>query len=284
MLPTRPRLHPSITPGLLYHEAPQAIAWLGRVFGLQPRQVVPGEPGQVRHAHLVLGNGGVMLSSAEGESTGFIRSPRGLDGPGTAEVLVQVDDIEAHYRRAVAEGAEILLPLEDKPYGGRGYACRDLEGHVWAFGSYDAWADEAAPGRVAGCASGEFEVSLQPLATREPPAGPLFARRSLDKRFHGDLEAIGRGEMLSAGTPVTGSAAYVAIEWVEGLMQGRRGSFVLQHSGSMARGDGSLAISVVPDSGSGEFTGLAGRMAITIREGRHCYRFDYTLPEPPAAP
>ncbi len=132
---------PTITPGLLYHDAAAAIEWLCRAFGLQKRLVVPGEEGRIAHAHLVFGNGGVMLSSAEGYAfPQMCRSPRQLGGVGSVEIIVFVADVDAHYARAVSAGAEILIPIEDKPYGGRGYSCKDPEGHVWAFGSYDAWA------------------------------------------------------------------------------------------------------------------------------------------------
>ena len=134
-------LHPTITPGLLYHDAPKAIEWLCRVFGFQQRLVVPGEQGTVAHAHLTLGNGGIMLSSAEGyPHPNMCKSPRQLGGTGSAEIIVYVADPDTHYKHAVSEGAEILIPVETKPCGGRGYACKDPEGYVWAFGSYDAWA------------------------------------------------------------------------------------------------------------------------------------------------
>lgn len=270
---------PTITPGLLYHAAPKAIEWLCRVYGFQPRRVVPGEPGRVLHAHLVLGNGGVMLSSAEDYGhPSMCRSPRQVGGVGTAEIVVHVPEIEAHYRHAVAQGAEILIALEDKPYGGRGYASRDPEGHVWAFGSYDAWAPEPAPQRQR--ATGTFEVTMQPLPAREPAASPLFARRSLDKRFSGDLVGTGCGEMLSAGTATPGSAVYVAIEQVTGTLQGRQGGFVFRHTGTMDRGQPSLAITVVPDSGTGELTGLRGDFSLEIVDGQHRYVFEYTLPAP----
>jgi hypothetical protein len=100
---------------------------------------------------------------------------------------------------------------------------------------------------------------------------------SIDKQFHGDLEATSRGEMLTAGTDVPGSAGYVAMERVTGRLHGRSGAFLLQHSGTMTRGAPQLAITVVPDSGTGELAGLGGRMAITITDGRHSYDFDYTL-------
>ncbi|HMM67686.1 MAG TPA: DUF3224 domain-containing protein, partial [Dokdonella sp.] len=84
-------------------------------------------------------------------------------------------------------------------------------------------------------------------------------------------------EMLSAMTSMKGSAGYVAIERVVGSLQGRRGSFVLQHSGTMNRGEPSLSVTVVPDSGTGELEGLSGTLGITVREGIHCYGFDYQL-------
>lgn len=139
-MPSHPGAHPSVTPGLLYHDAAQAIEWLCRAFGFERRTVIAGEDARIIHAHLVLGNGGIMLSSAEGYAhPGMCRTPRDVGGAGTVEIIVRVPDPDTHFRRAAAAGAEILIPLEDKPYGGRGYSCRDPEGHVWAFGSYDAW-------------------------------------------------------------------------------------------------------------------------------------------------
>ena len=101
---------------------------------------------------------------------------------------------------------------------------------------------------------------------------------SLDKKFQGDLVAVSQGEMLSFRSSVQGSAGYVAMETVTGTLHGRNGSFVLQHSSTMTRGVPEQSITVVPDSGTGELTGLTGRLLITIVEGQHSYRFDYTLP------
>src|SRR5262249_28072353 len=120
--------------------------------------------------------------------------------------------------------------------------------------------------------TGPFEVKLAPQ-----PTDAALGRMSLDKQFHGDLEATSKGEMLAASTAVKGSAGYVAIERVSGTLHGRRGTFVLQHSGTMTRGAGVLTITVVPDSGTDELAGLAGTMAIDIADGRHAYTFDYTL-------
>lgn len=128
-------------------------------------------------------------------------------------------------------------------------------------------------------ASGAFEVARRPLETSDTTAGTLLGRMSLDKQFHGDLEAIGKGEMLTVGTSMSGSAGYVAIERVTGTLHGRNGSFVLQHTGTMARGVPSLSITVVPDSGTGELEGLLGTMAIAVANGRHTYDMRYTLGE-----
>ena len=100
---------------------------------------------------------------------------------------------------------------------------------------------------------------------------------SIDKQFHGDLEAVSKGEMLSAMTEVKGSAGYVAIERVTGSLHGRKGSFVLQHSGTMNRGSATLSVTVVPDSGTGQLVGLAGKMAIVIEAGKHSYELEYTV-------
>ncbi|MBI3646505.1 MAG: DUF3224 domain-containing protein [Acidobacteriales bacterium] len=127
-------------------------------------------------------------------------------------------------------------------------------------------------------ASGTFEVKLVPQATDDSTDATL-GRISIDKQFHGDLEATSKGEMLTAGTSVKGSAGYVAIERVSGTLHGRRGTFVLQHSGTMTRGTPQLTITVVPDSGAGELVGLAGKMTIKIADGKHSYDFEYTLNE-----
>jgi hypothetical protein len=122
-------------------------------------------------------------------------------------------------------------------------------------------------------ATGTFEVKLTPQATDAAGLG----RMAIDKQFHGDLEAVSKAEMLSAMTEVKGSAGYVAMERVTGKLGERSGSFVLQHSGSMNRGAPSLAVTVVPDSGTGQLAGLAGKMAIVIEGGKHSYEFEYTL-------
>jgi hypothetical protein len=126
-------------------------------------------------------------------------------------------------------------------------------------------------------AAGTFDVKLNPLPVYNDAEGAMLGRLSIDKTFHGDLAATSRGEMLSAGTAVQGSAGYVAIERVSGTLHGRSGSFVLQHSGTMTRGVPQLVVSVVPDSGTGELVGLAGTMRIDITNGAHSYVLDYTI-------
>ncbi len=130
--------------------------------------------------------------------------------------------------------------------------------------------------------TGLFDVKMTPQPA-EPPvsgekAGASLGRMWLDKRYHGELDATAQGQMLSALTPTPGSAGYVAIEHVTGSLQGRSGSFVLQHHGLMDRGAQQLVIVVVPGSGSGELAGLTGTMGIRIAEGKHHYSFDGTLP------
>ncbi len=124
-------------------------------------------------------------------------------------------------------------------------------------------------------ASGAFDVKLNPQTSYEESIG----RMSIDKQFHGDLEAISKGEFLGAYGSVKGSAGYVAMEKVSGTLNGRSGTFVLQHSGTMTQGTSQLTVAVVPDSGTGQLAGLAGTMTIKIEGGKHFYEFEYTLGE-----
>lgn len=126
-------------------------------------------------------------------------------------------------------------------------------------------------------ARGEFEVKLAPLALEGQPANSKLGRMSIDKRITGDLVATTAGQMLSAMTDTQGSAGYVAVERVEGALHGRRGSFALQHTGTMTRGIPNLSVTVVPDSGTDELVGLSGTFKIMIAEGRHSYEFTYSL-------
>jgi Protein of unknown function (DUF3224) len=126
-------------------------------------------------------------------------------------------------------------------------------------------------------AKGTFDVKVLPLAD-DHAAGAGLGRMSIDKQFHGDLEASSKGQMMSAMSSVKGSAGYVAMERVTGTLLGRKGSFALQHSGTMNRGTPALIVSVVPDSGTDELTGLSGTLTIIIADGKHSYDFEYDLP------
>ena len=127
--------------------------------------------------------------------------------------------------------------------------------------------------------SGTFDVTLNPLAAyAEGVNGVTLGRMSIDKVFHGALEATSKGEMLSAMTAVQGSAGYVAIEQVNGRLAGKQGTFVLQHFGTVNKGNSQLILEVVPDSGTDELVGLTGKMAINNEDGQHFYTFEYELP------
>lgn len=128
-------------------------------------------------------------------------------------------------------------------------------------------------------AKGTFVVTLKPLPFEGVDATTKLGRMSIDKQISGDLVATTKGEMLSAMTSTKGSAGYVAVEHVTGTLGGRKGSFVLQHSGTTNRGAPSLSVTVVPDSGTDELVGLEGSFKIDIVEGKHFYEFQYRLPQ-----
>jgi hypothetical protein len=134
-------------------------------------------------------------------------------------------------------------------------------------------------------ATGPFEVKLNVLEQYNKIEGASVGRMSIDKTFHGDLEASSQGEMLTAMGTVQGSAGYVAIERVTGTLRGRSGSFALQHSSTMTRGKPSQSVIVVPDSGTGDLAGLEGSMTIVIADHdgqrKHFYKFEYSLPGTP---
>ncbi len=130
-------------------------------------------------------------------------------------------------------------------------------------------------------ATGTFEVNLNPQPPDDKAEGATLGRLSIEKQFHGDLEATAKGQMLTAMTDVKGSAGYVAIERITGTLHGRGGSFVLQHSGVMTSGAQQQTITVVTDSGAGRLVGLTGKMTIKIVDGKHSYDFEYTRPEAP---
>lgn len=133
--------------------------------------------------------------------------------------------------------------------------------------------------KVNGHASGSFEIKMVRQPITEEEAKTISVRMTSDKQFHGDLEGTSTGEMLGAYTAIKDSAGYVAMERVSGKLKGRTGTFILQHSSTMARGTQQQSIIVVPDSGTDQLAGLAGSMIIKITDGKHFYEFDYTLPD-----
>lgn len=128
-----------IIPALRYRNAAAAIDWLCTAFGFSKKMVVPGEGGRVAHAELTLGNGMIMLGDVETEYGRLVVAPS--YGEQVAQgIYVVVEDVDAHYARAKAANAEIVIDIKTQDYGGRDYTARDLEGHVWTFGTYDPWA------------------------------------------------------------------------------------------------------------------------------------------------
>jgi hypothetical protein len=127
-------------------------------------------------------------------------------------------------------------------------------------------------------ANGAFDVKLS-VQKDDAIGDPTIGRMSIDKQLHGDLEATSKGQMLSTITEVKGSAGYVAIERVTGTLNGRTGSFSLQHNATMNRGVPELNVIVIPDSGTGQLAGITGKMNIIITDGKHSYEFEYTLPD-----
>ena len=129
-----------VIPTLKYKDAPTSIDWLCHAFGFEKRLVVPGENGTIVHAQLIFGNAMVMLSSLNDNEYGkLIQTPNNLNGLNTQAPYIIVEDIDEHYKNAVNKGAEIVMDIKDEDYGGRGYSCRDHEGHIWNFGSYNPW-------------------------------------------------------------------------------------------------------------------------------------------------
>lgn len=134
-----------VIPTLRYRDASAAIEWLCEAFGFEKYLVVPGTHGTIAHAQLVCGNGMIMLASARNDEFGHLQQP-----PAGEETIVHqsayivVDDADTHYARAVRAGARIVMPLQDQDYGARGYSCRDLEGFLWNFGTYNPWKPSAA--------------------------------------------------------------------------------------------------------------------------------------------
>ncbi len=131
----------SLIPCLRYRNAPAAIEWLSAAFGLEKHLVVPAGEGLIAHAQLTLGGGMIMLGSVMPSPYGALMTqPDEVGGRNTQSVYLVVPDADAVLAKAVAAGAEIVMPIKDEDYGGRGFTCRDLEGHVWSVGTYDPWA------------------------------------------------------------------------------------------------------------------------------------------------
>jgi hypothetical protein len=128
-------------------------------------------------------------------------------------------------------------------------------------------------------ATGTFEVKITPQSPDDKAEDTPIGRMSIVKQFHGDLEAVSKGQMMAAMTAVKGSAGYVAMERVSGTLNGRTGTFLLQHTGTAARGELQLTVMVVPDSGTDQLAGLSGKMAIVAADGKHSYDFEYRLAE-----
>ncbi len=151
--------------------------------------------------------------------------------------------------------------------------------------TFGSFAYTQTPSRVPGPVQKEamttrartFEVKVTPQTPGDKSAGGAIGRMSIDKQFQGDLKGTSKGEMLAVGTDVKGSAGYDAMEQVNGTLNGRTGTFNLQHSGTMTRGAPQLSVTVVPDSGTGELKGLSGRMTIQIADGKHSYEFEYAI-------
>lgn len=233
-----------------------------------------------------IGCGAVVLGAAHGELKRFYVQPRGR-GQGVAGALLAL--LEAEARCAGCR----LLKLETGPYQPEALGLYAKSGYERCapFGNYtndplsvfmqkrlDTTSSISKEKTMSTHASGIFEVKLSPQALADANADASLGRMLIDKTFSGDLVGTGKGEMLMAGTTIKGSAGYVAIERVTGTLGGRSGSFVLQHTGTMNRGSPQLSVTVVPDSGTEQLTGLAGTLAIIIKDGKHRYEFDFTLP------
>lgn len=131
----------AIIPGMRYKDAPAAIEWLCKAFRFEKHLVVEGEDGSIAHAQLTFGQAMIMLGSDNDNAYGkHFKTPGDLDGINTMAAYIVVKDVDEHYRSALAAGAEIVMDIKDEDYGGRGYSCKDPEGYIWNFGSYDPWA------------------------------------------------------------------------------------------------------------------------------------------------
>ena len=130
-----------IIPSIRYKDCEKAIEWLCHAFGFEKHLTVPSDAGGILHAQSVYEDSMIMLGSThEGDEFGRLNSsPLELEGQNTVSIYIVVDDADAHYKKAVGKGAEIILDIKDENYGGRGYTCKDIEGHLWNFGTYSPW-------------------------------------------------------------------------------------------------------------------------------------------------
>lgn len=129
-----------IIPTLKYEQAEEAIAWLCEAFGFEKHLIVPGDSGVIEHAQLTLNGGMIMISSTKNTPLDKIqKTPNALNGVGTQSPYIVIEDVESHFKQAVEAGADIVMEPEEQHYGGVLYSCRDPEGHMWHFGSYNPW-------------------------------------------------------------------------------------------------------------------------------------------------
>ncbi len=134
----------TIIPTMRYKDAKAAIKWLSQAFGFEEHLVVPGENDTIAHAQLKLGQAMIMLGSEKEDDYGkLLKTPAALNGINTQSPYIIVEKIDEHYQKAVAARAEIVLDIKDEDYGGRAYTCRDPEGHIWNFGSYNPWTESS---------------------------------------------------------------------------------------------------------------------------------------------
>ena len=130
----------TVIPTLRYRDGQAAIDWLCKAFGFKQQLVVPDQSGAIAHAQLVYGNGMIMLGSAtNNDFHKLVKAPSESGGIGSQSAYIVVTDVDDHYKKAVAAGAEIVIDIKNEDHGGRAYSCRDPEGHIWNFGSYDPW-------------------------------------------------------------------------------------------------------------------------------------------------
>ena len=141
MSPAQSKLNTSVIPTLRYRDGQAAIDFLCKAFGFKQQLVVPDKSGAIAHAQLVYGNGMIMLGSASNnEFHKLVKSPSESGAIGSQSAYIIVSDVDEHYKTAVAAGAELVIAIKTEEHGGRAYSCKDPEGHVWNFGSYDPWA------------------------------------------------------------------------------------------------------------------------------------------------